>query len=246
MEVTPFIKLRMEKPFMDADGGDLGDGESPSIWLFGIEHGINKNLEINQQDIDNSYSIEIQRQFTYNRNAFKLLAAIDGWSTEADTKTNKISLKFAETKKPFIRGEKGYFKGNLFSYACTNVATWDADIAEAETGFKTKEEYYTKYRDLVFPEIFKKVLSHRPKLIIGVGTTFRNDFCLAFLNSLDVKLTEKSFEINKHKKNILYNTDNETKLVIIPHLSGGSNGLNGSEANFQIGLFIKDHILSCK
>jgi len=237
MTHTSFIQDRVKNPFMDADGGDLGE-ESPSIWLFGIEHGINPY----GPEKDHDYSYDIQKKFPYNRNAFKLLSAIEGFSLAADTKINPISHNFGKTHQPFAKGSKGYFKGNLFSYACSDVSSWDQK-AEAITGFKEKQLYYKEYRKLVFPEVYKQATRYRPRLIIGVGTTFKEDFSLAFLNDAGSLFQQKCFEINSHRKNIFYIKNTETKLVVIPHLSGGKNGLNSNAALFEVGSFIRKNIL---
>lgn len=73
--------------FDHCDGGDPGTPKSPSIWLFGLEPGWSKTDAKAEQlttdckeDLD--YSVETQLGWPFNRNAFKLLAALDGMPSE--------------------------------------------------------------------------------------------------------------------------------------------------------------------
>ena len=229
-----FIEKRIENPFADGDGGDLGTKEHPSIWLFGIEHGIPPKTQIEIKD--NPYSIKTQLEFPYNRNSFKLLAAI---LDKNCVPGREFANEFAVRRKPFVKNEKGFFKGNLFSYPCKNVSEWDDD-AEKITGFKNKNEYYDRFREVVFPSIQKKIIEHEPKIFIGVGITHKRDYSKAVINESEAKLLHKAFDINKRTKNVFYNIENKTKLFIIPHLSGGPGGLNSHESLFKVGRFIRE------
>jgi hypothetical protein len=104
----------------DSDEIQAGNQSSPSIWLFGIEHGTYKsqhdeNPETRELIEDEKYSIETQMKWPYNQKAFKLLASM---LPEYGAKKYK---EFAEKYKPFVFGSKGFFKGNLYPFPCHKV-----------------------------------------------------------------------------------------------------------------------------
>ncbi|WP_150295016.1 hypothetical protein, partial [Sphingobium estronivorans] len=148
------------------DGGDPGAPDRQSIWVLGIEPGWcladqvadeRRSPEAAQQL--GRYSIELQLQWPYNRNAFKLLAALNGTPSEE-------YRRFAEQARPFERGSTGYFKGNLFPEPFNNVGVWDANAVDG-TGFATKAEYQTWLRAARFPVMRAWIEKCRPKLVIG-------------------------------------------------------------------------------
>lgn len=172
--------------FSGCDGGDIGSTENRSIWFCGIEWG-----EGHKDDKDELVSMfskpvnkppegydswETDLRLPFNWRAIKLLSAFQGMSV-------KDYKKFAETKKPFVQGEKGYFKMNLYplSFKDTSSSRWGSGFSEA-TGFPTKNDY----KDWILKERAKKirewVLRYNPKVIICVGISYANDFQVAFMD----------------------------------------------------------------
>lgn len=233
------IRNRMLEKFDGCDGGDPGSPENPSIWLFGIEHGW-PNTSSNEKDSsetehDDSYSIQTQLKWPYNRNAFKLLAAIHG------RPVNEYR-EFAHETSPFVSGSRGYFKGNLYSYPCHSVGEWPDDAA-SETGFSSKKSYQDWCNEYRLPTINRWINEYRPSLFIGVGNSFSNDFSKAVYGS-ESPLNEVRFSINSSVKKLFFGENKDKKLVIIPHLSGGRNGLNSNAAITKAGELIREYMAS--
>ena len=211
--------------------------EKGSIWLFGIEHGWPKNAEDinNQRNAEgDTYSIKTQRKYPYNRNAFKLLTVIAG---------RPISewIDYAEEKQPFVKGSKGFFKGNLFVYPCYKTGAW-TDAAIRETGFSDKKEYQKWCREKRLPVIHDWINKYAPSIFIGVGNQNFDDFSLACFGKLkEPQEKEKSF--NGYTKRLYCAQEINRKLVVVPHLSGGKNGLNSNASLEWAGKFIRDFIL---
>jgi hypothetical protein len=217
--------------FAGCDGGDPGSLEQPSIWVFGIEHGTYKSRHdpnYHEEREDFNYTIETQLKWPYNQKVFKLLAAIKGFDV-GDYKS------FAEEYQPFVSMAKGYFKGNIFPYACRNVSDWPPEAA-METGM-SKVEYRKWCRLYHFKEILRWVETFNPRIFIGVGVSNRSDFAKAFFG-FDVGFQEYAFSINNYNKKIYHNKIGEKILVVVPHLSGTRRGLNSNESIRIAGKFI--------
>lgn len=209
------------------DGGDPGSKETPSIWLLGIEPGWSLDdqaaSEVSDTEKDKqleAYSVELQLKWPFNRNAFKLLAAIEGRSPED-------YRQFAECAKPFASGSLGYLKGNLFPVPFHKVSTWD-EAATEMTGFPTKDEYKAWVRAARFPILKGWIENCRPRLLIGSGISHLTDF----LEIVGANETPQAFqfEINGHTKRVFIRKDGIVPVVIIPHLSNGIHSLNSNES----------------
>ena len=217
------------------DGGDAGCPEAPSIWLFGIEHGIYRSIhdpDFSAQPDDQTYSVETQLQWPYNQKAYKLLAAIAG--EEVDD-----YVDFAKARQPFVKHARGYFKGNLYPYSCRSTSDWPAQ-AQLETGM-SKVQYRDWCREHHFPLIRSLIDRHQPKIFIGVGITCRAEFSRALFGDV-VPLDMHRFEVNGHWKTIFHAQASGRRLVVVPHLSGGQYGLNSNESLRIAGKFIADFI----
>ena len=228
-------KMLPTQEFDGCDGGDPGSPTSPTIWIFGIEHGTYRSpatFESSQNHTDDGYTIQTQLTYPYNQKAFKLLAVINGLSIE-DYRV------FAEKTQPFVKGSKGYFKGNLYPYACRSVSEWTPE-AELETGM-TKIEYKQWCNQHHIPAIKKWVDQYQPKVFIGVGNSNRTDFSQAVFGN-NVNFETHQFTVGTQTKKIFYAKVDGRRLVVIPHLSGGKNGLNSHESVRVAGKFIAEFI----
>ena len=211
------------KEFDGCDGGDPGSVEEPTIWIFGIEHGVYKSWDdpnFHGDQDDPNYSIQTQLKWPYNQKAFKLLAAMCGVPVEN-------FREFAEKTQPFVRQSKEYFKGNLYPFACRNVSDWPP-AAQKETGM-TKIEYREWCNHNHLPAIKKWVDKYRPKVFIGVGTTNRSEFSNAAFGC-DVEFEQYKFSVNGHEKTIFHAKSDRIRLVVVPHISRGRHGLNSNES----------------
>jgi len=224
------------------DGGDLGVPESPSIWLFGIEPGWSLSDEVAEakglgvsEGILKDYSVELQLAWPFNRNAFKLLAAIE----EIPISEYR---KFAKEKRPFERDSKGYFKGNLYPAALNKLTTWHED-ATYLTGFNNKEDYQNWVKERRFPIVESGIDVSRPKLFIGTGLGHLEDF-MKVTKTKDFKT--HSFSVKGQSKRLIWSTDGIVPIVVLPHLSGGKNGLNSHESIRIAAEFIRNNFPSLK
>lgn len=229
-------RVEDEARFLETcDGGDPGTPDCPSIWVLGIEPGwsLADSVAAEQEGAKRTeqleqYSIELQLTWHYNRNAFKLLAALDGMSIED-------YLRFAERARPFERGSVGYFKGNLFPEPFNKVGSWDDEATEA-TGFATKAEYQEWQRSVRFAVMRAWIERCRPKIVIGVGLTHLHDF-LAITGTIEVPHAQR-FEVNGHSKRLHVATSGVVPVAVVPHLSGSPHGLNSDEARRIAASFI--------
>lgn len=223
------------REFDGCDGGDPGSPDVPSIWIFGIEHGTYRSSHdesFHAAQVDSGYSIKTQLKWPYNQKAFKLLAAMEG-------KAVSNYREFAETNKPFVKQSVGYFKGNIYPYACRNVSEWPVE-AEEETGM-TKSEYREWCSLHHIPAIKKWVDKYRPKVFIGVGVTNKSEFANAVFG-MDVEFDVYQFSVNGYGKQIFYFKSAGRRLVVVPHLSGSRHGLNSNESLRIAGEFISGFI----
>jgi len=228
-------KISTTREFDGCDGGDPGSPEAPAVWLFGIEHGTYKSrhdASFHTAQDDPDYSIQTQLKWPYNQKAFKLLAAIEG-------KEVANYREFADIYQPFVKQSKGYFKGNLYPFACRNISEWPAEARE-ETGL-TKLEYREWCKKHHIPAIKKWIDKYQPKIFIGVGTTSKSEFVSAVFGE-EIELNTYRFSVNGHEKQIFHAKTIERRLVIVPHLSGSRYGLNSNESLRIAGEFIANFI----
>ena len=222
------------------DGGDPGSPANASIWVLGIEPGWSladqardANGQKNSPDALAEYSIELQLRIRFNIPAFKLLAVLDGRSPED-------YLAFAHKERPFERGCTGYLKGNLFPEPFYEVEAWDDEAIRA-TGFLSKADYQVWMRKTRFPIVTSWIEKCRPKLIIGVSAGHAEDF-LAVAQASEAPAIH-SFEVNGHSKRMSLTNSGLAPLAIIPHLTGGPNGLNSNEAIAHAAERIRSHLM---
>ncbi|MES3023445.1 MAG: DNA translocase FtsK [Pseudomonadota bacterium] len=218
-------------PFEGGDGGDAGSAQAPSIWVYGIEHGDAANL-VQQAPAardERDYSIDLQLRYPFNVAAFKLFSAMHGEPIEHYE-------QFARRQQPWVPGTSGYLKGNLYPYPCRTVSDW-SEQAQRETGFTRKEDMLAWCKAHRLPAIAEAVRRHKPRLFIGIGADCSREFSLAFFGA-EVPLQVFQFAVNGFTKKIRYATHNESRLVVLPHVSGRPNGLNSHEALLTAGSFI--------
>ncbi len=232
-DASLLFRERVEKPthfLATCDGGDPGTPARPTTWLFGIEPGwslSDQTADASAKPVDpahlvllDRYAVELQLTWPYNRNAFRLLAAL---AREKPEEYRDFALRV----RPFERGSIGYFKGNLFPEPFNNVHQWD-DKARELTGFDTKGEYQVWMRTSRFAVIRTWIERCRPRVVIGTGLTFLNDF-LAITNTSTAPEVFH-FEVNGHPKRMFVTTSGTVPVAVVPHLSGGPHGLNSNRA----------------
>lgn len=196
--------------FAGCDGGD----SLAKTWVLGFEHGESGAEGGGQPLEDDGYPISRQRTYRYNRQVFKLLAAIEGGHV-ADW------LSFAEREKPFVKGASGYFKGNLYPYPCSDDAAW-SHAAQSETGFANKARYRAWCRNHRFPVVEQWIARASPDLVIATGITRRHDFLGVVFQPEFVRMEEHRVEVPGRLRRFFSASHNGRLLVVLPHLSGSA------------------------
>lgn len=209
------------------EGGDPGAPGRRSVWLLGIEPGwsLSDDKADHEEDVERdrrlaAYAVELQLEWPFNRNAFKLLSALEGDAPED-------YRDFALRVRPFERGSDGYFKANLFPEPCNNVGEWDAGSV-SKTGFPTKDEYRTWLRKSRFRVMKAWIERCRPRLVIGTGLTHLSDF-FAITGTREIPPAH-TFTVNGHPKRMYVATSGLVPVVVVPHLTGGAHSLNSNAA----------------
>lgn len=212
------------REFEGCDCTDPGSPDDPYIWMFGLEFGempaSGAAAELRSRG-DQTYSIEEQLTYTFNRQAFKLLAVTNGRPI-ADY------VQFSHEVKPFVRGTRGYFKGNLYPYACKNLEQWPDDV-RAEVGLE-KEEYRLWCDQHRIPVLHGWVNKYQPKLFIGVGLSAGPLFERAMFGREGGMAEHRFTASNGQVKRVLQRREGWRKLIVLPHLSGGMHGLNSDDS----------------
>jgi hypothetical protein len=189
----------------DFTGPDVDKG---AIWLMGIEHGDPKSAGENDK-ADDSYSVEIQEAFPFNRKAFKLLAAMHGYGMEW--------RRFAQAHQPFVKGSPGWFKGNLYPYPCNSLDAWSPD-AQAATGFSAKADYLAWCQEHRLPLVQSWVREYRPRVVLACGVQSKELFSRWLADGSGLQRREFSVP-NERNRYFLHAMNTGTLIVVMPHLS---------------------------
>ena len=166
-------------------GGDVGSPGRPAIWVCGIEpggvHSVTPQAlaaKVRAEDMSKplpgyaDWRRNLAHSFT--RRIVKLLTAVAGGAV-ADYRD------FAEQQRPFTRGASGYCRFNLYpvGFADTNPARWSADFARV-TGFASKADYLAWCDANRLPRLRGWAEACRPRLVVGLGKSYRDKFAMAF------------------------------------------------------------------
>ena len=175
------------KSYSGCDGGDLGSPERRAIWLCGIEWGGARTADALQAEMQCGESrpregygnASDNLAYIFNRQAMKILSAINGTQVSG-------YRDFCEQAQPFTQGSSGYFKMNLYPIAFKNTdqTRWHENFAEA-TGFEKKSDYIDWCKKHRFPQMRQRATTARPKLILCLGKSYRDDFQKAFHDEND-------------------------------------------------------------
>lgn len=227
----------MDQFLSTCDGGDIGSKNEPSTWLMGVEPGWSMAQKKESEDasalpdLRDDYNVEMQLGWPFNRTAFKLLTALEGGDPDEYE-------SFAKKVRPFEKNSKGYFKANLFPVPLHKLSVWH-EVAIQETGFAMKSEYQAWLRKVRFPIVSEWLEECRPKLLIGTGIAHLDDF-MAVVKSSNVQ--RHTFSVNGYEKRLYVASDGVVPLVVLPHLTGGPNGLNSNAAIEEAAKVIKSAV----
>lgn len=172
--------------YSGCDGGDIGTTQSRSIWACGLEWGGGHDpkqlaLSIDKDDVavpPRGYDDWQENiRYIFNWQLMKLLAVVEG---------GKVGeyKRFAESTAPFLIGNRGYFKMNLFpiGFKNTNQVHWREAFSEI-TGFENKDSYLQWCRQYRLPQLKTWSETHHPEIVICLGKTYQSDFVTAFLET---------------------------------------------------------------
>ncbi|MBQ3674932.1 MAG: hypothetical protein II923_05010 [Campylobacter sp.] len=242
------------------DGGDLGSPDNQSIWLCGIEWGggycdisdliedtknngyisLEKIIEDSESYKDKGYKNKcINLAYQFNVKAVKLLASLCGYKDDY--------LEFNDKIKPFVKGEKGFFKLNLFPVTFKSLDDKLREKFLKELGFENEAGYKKFCRDERFPLIKNLKEKYEPKIIICVGVSIKSDFENAFGISKTTESECKNFWYAPFE----YKSGNKGLFVVTRFLSFHKNNLNSDDKIGKCGKDIakiaeKNGIKPCK
>lgn len=225
-------------PYPGIDGGDLGNPEKPSVWIFGLEPGNSIRDQKRRSSkpnghsiIDNDYSIETQMKWGFNQAIFKLLCSLNGQDPS-------FYKEFAYDVRPFQKGYKGYLKGNVYPEQFNNMKNWDMSATKT-TGFQTKKEYQVWCNNNRIPFIRSLIKKHRPKMFLGIGLMCQSQFKAC----ADAPSWETyNFFVDGVNKRILYSLDGTVPAFVLPHLNWRQYSLYSDESIKIASNFIREQI----
>lgn len=222
--------------FSGCDGGDLGSPTNRSVRVCGIEwggghdlEGLRRHMHEDMAAVPAGYSCWKENiSYIFNWQVMKLLTALAGENV-SDYK------KFAETAKPFIEGNYGYFKMNLYPIAFRNTASsnWKSEFSEI-TGLPSKSEYLTWCKEFRLPQIRQWAQENKPEIIICLGKTYIDDFMAAFASPDDEFITE-TFD----GREISWAVNADGTLVVVLPFMVNRNGLVRNVTIQKVGDHIK-------
>jgi hypothetical protein len=183
MNPTPAF-AKWASGFSGCDGGNLRG----SVWFCGIEWGAGQDHDL-ATELRHSVSSPPQlyeshedvlrdrvsgKHYPCNVKLLKLIAAMRGQQVAEYRRVAQ------ETPFPF-HCDSDYFKLNLFPVAFQKVdpQLWN-DKYKSATGLATREEYLEWCREHRFPQIRSWMALGQPKLVVGVGSSCKDDFRQAF------------------------------------------------------------------
>ena len=221
---------RWAKGFSGCDGGN----PHGRIWFCGIEYGGNEREgEMKFPDISSPPFLkdEDRRNFIkhqYSRKTVKLYLSLTG--------EDSANYKSAGLREGGIFGENSdSFKMNLYpiSFHHDSDDLWEEWLFN-KTGIPTKSIYRAWCQIYRFNTLLEFVKIYSPRLIIGTGLSYENEFLMAFAGLDKVhqfKNQNKPIKIYDSNSNreleirYMYINENRTVLAVTPFL-GGRYGLN--------------------
>ena len=215
------------RDFHGCDGGDIGSPEKSSVWVCGIEWGGGHTVENLRQIAAEPYTGDTDFGYEAWQECVDCPYGGGGGGGGAALNGGQVEdyRRFAEEVQPFVhKAGSGYFKMNLYPIAFknTDAGLWQQEFSEI-TGFADKQEYVNFCNRYRFAEMNAWVEKYRPRLIIGFGTSYDNEFNAAFSDGFrSFKQEEIAGKKLKWKRN-----ENGTLLAVLPFPSG-SHGLNSN------------------
>lgn len=223
--------------FSGCDGGDIGNQDSPSTWVSGIEWGgghsseslIGHMSDVEAEPPTGYEGWEHNLAYIFNWQVIKLLSAISGRKVEE-------YKDYAEEVQPFTEGGSGFFKMNLYPIAFkdTSEQRWERDFSTI-TGFESKQAYVEWCRKYRLPMIRSWSEAYKPRLIICLGKSYIEDYAKAF--ACDIDAFEK---LRIDDRDLSWQINKFGSLVAVVPFMVNSNGLVKNESIQKFGAKISE------
>ncbi|SDB43376.1 hypothetical protein SAMN05660653_02097 [Desulfonatronum thiosulfatophilum] len=237
-------------------GCDGGDPEKAKIWFCGIEWGYSKKdatefekieyyteklpQEINEGTYrpENNYPWKESLRYSYGRNIAKLYSVIETGDINNYIKT--------------IDGLNGseIFKLNLYPIPFNNTSEelWIKYKLNETTGFENKNIYKTWCYMNRFPNIAKLTDEYKPKIVIGTGLSYFNDFfvCFSGYEKYNMMINYGILKSKDSERKVCYywsKINTNTTLFVIPFFSS-QYGLNSDYLIEEMGKNIREKSIS--
>ncbi|MDA8384151.1 MAG: hypothetical protein M0037_14055 [Betaproteobacteria bacterium] len=220
--------------FLASWSGVDGGNPSADVWICGIEHGgsLDPVTDLDPVPEPASWTDDFKKQnpkfqtWQYNQKAAKLLVALNSLQRDLGQQPSLEGWKPYMAEKLYVRDGES-FKLNLFPLASPKVdsAEWNLVYAQ-HPALRDKGAYRERCRKVRFP-FFKDMRHHyKPKIIVGTGKTFRDDFARAFgFHGLGER---RPIGAGQRQRECLVYGDHGSTLVVTPFF-GGRYGLNGDD-----------------
>lgn len=225
--------------FSGCDGGDAGTKSERATWVCGIEWGGGHKADtaaltaMFADDVSNppdGYDTWMDNlAYIFNWQAMKLLGCVNGGQVSG-------YKKFSEEIKPFTKGNKGYFKLNLYplGFRDTSHSRWVSEFSNV-TGLSEKMKYHQWIQANRFPVMRAWAKKYSPKLIICTGVTYQLDFIAAF-GEEGMNLTTELID----ERQLIYGFNADKTLIAIIPFMVNRNGLTKNVSIQKFGDRLKE------
>ena len=229
-------------------GIDGGNPNAP-VWICGIEHGGKSDRgipDISPEARPGSWTEEFKKEFPdfsswpYHQKVAKLMVALRRSKPGADPHGSVDGWRQYLAEELYVlEGET--FKLNLFPLASPrdNDDKWFEDYG-ARIGMTIKDDYRALCRGARFDFLRGLREHHRPRLVLGTGRTYREDFAAAFgfagrsCEQMDVRFGSARRECFVYR-------DEDGTLVVCPFL-GGRNGVNSHGLIWELSRLLRSEL----
>jgi hypothetical protein len=214
--------------FAGCDGGNLG----ADVWVCGIEHGgeFDPLKEGIEPDLEpSSWTEEYKQQhpkyttWQYNQKVAKLMVALRHIrNNEAPVAPPSEWCSYIKDELYTSDGES--FKLNLFPFSAPS--TNDPNWKDAYPGLGDRANYRKLCQEQRFPFFVRKRKEQRPKVIVGTGITYVDDFSQAFGFPSESR-TEFQIQYRDTHRDCFKFSDSGSTLIVCPFF-GGRYGVNSN------------------
>lgn len=205
------------------------DGGNPQakIWICGIEHGgacepdtpLLKECEPGAWDKTFKATHPDFRTWQYHQKVAKLMVAIERLRKHPRTDRLAENYRTYMEERLYVRGGDT-FKSNLFPFSSPSTSSSDWEQAYTSVLGMTRNEYGAFCRQDRFSFLAEQRQKYAPRVVIGTGKTYRDDFARAF-GFLTV--SSEPFSIGSR---VCWRYKDQRSTLIVTPFFGGRYGMN--------------------